>query len=530
MFRPPRTPIMSASMRQLSALFSLVAVLGGCSLPKNPNPIRTEALSESVVQSTRLHQVLQPLAAQHPDRSGIYPLDRAFEAFAVRALLAEQAQRSLDVQYYIWRADTTGLMLLQQLKKAADRGVRVRLLLDDNGTRNLDDLLSKLNAHPNIQVRLFNPFVIRQPKGIGFFFDFERLNRRMHNKSFTVDNTVTIVGGRNIGDEYFGAHGDLTFADLDILALGQVVPEVSNDFDRYWNNDYAFPLELLVEPAPSPDIDFGRLLSRWPARWEKYQQVIDEANTIQALLSANLPLQWVKTEIVSDDPDKARGLATPEDMLSYQLHHAIGTPEKTVDLISPYFVPTATGVLGFSALINEKKVRVRVLTNSYDATDVAIVHAGYMKQRKNLLRAGVELYELKKHNGNEQFLHELRRKRRNPLGISGSSLHAKTFAIDGKRLFVGSFNFDPRSALLNTELGFVIHSPQLAQQIANLFELEIPLSSYKLQLTADQRLRWVETMPQDNTPAIVHEVEPETNLFERMWLGFLSRLPIEWLL
>src|SRR5690625_2641338 len=535
-FRLPRGPLKNRGMKTLTALFSLVALLGGCSLPKQVDVTPSFTLDKSHTQGTRLHQAIAPLARQHPDLSGIYPLADAFEAFAVRMHLTAQAQKTLDVQYYIWRADATGLMLLEALYEAAERGVRVRLLLDDNGTRRLDDILLALHEHPNIEVRLFNPFVIRNPKGIGFFFDFERLNHRMHNKSFTVDNSVTIVGGRNVGDGYFGADGSLLFADLDVLAVGQVVPEVSADFDRYWNNDYAFPIDLIAteshanksEPTGAQNfypLNFSALLAPFAARQTRFLQAAQQVNTVRDLLSGSLDLEWVKTEMVSDDPAKAQGKATPESMLSFQLHHAIGNPRERVDLISPYFVPTATGVLGFAALINENNVQVRVLTNSYEATDVAIVHAGYMKHRKKLLRAGVKLYELKKiSNGSLSPL------RRNPLGISGSSLHAKTFAVDGKRLFVGSFNFDPRSALLNTELGFVIHSERLAQQVSDLFEEEIPQNSYEVILTRQRQLRWLE--PQDNPQEspIIHEVEPGTTLVERLWLGFISRLPIEWLL
>src|SRR5690625_751418 len=541
MFRLPRTSLLSPGMRHLTALLSLTALLGGCSLPKKTDVSESFVLEAQETKNTHLSEAAQPLVAAHQGLSGIYALSDAHDAFAVRALLAQSAEKTLDIQYYIWRADTAGYYLLKSLKEAADRGVRVRLLLDDNGTRNLDHVLYSLSQHPNIEVRLFNPFVIRRPKGIGFFFDFERLNRRMHNKSFTADNTVTIVGGRNIGDEYFGGTEAISFMDLDVLALGEVVPEVSNDFDLYWNNESAYPIELLLnegnlvsaneDQALGYALDFDTLLEKNEKRHQQFIKITQESQLIDELLSGTLELQWVKTEMVSDDPDKARGLASKEQHLSYQLHHAIGTPEHSVDLISPYFVPTDTGVTGFGALITQDKVRVRVLTNSYDATDVAIVHAGYMKHRKNLLRAGVELFELKKTIQDDAPLpRRIKRRIRKPIGIAGSSLHAKTFAVDGKRLFVGSFNFDPRSALLNTELGFVIHSPKLATQVSQLFEEDIPLLSYQVVLTPDGKLRWIERYPDDKTQYKRHETEPNTTLVERFWLGFLSRLPIEWML
>lgn len=542
MFRLPRTSLLNSGIRQLTALLLLTTLLGGCSLPKRTNVAKSFVLDIQKTQSTRLGKAVQPMIEEHPGLSGIYALDDAHEAFAARSLLTEAAEKSLDIQYYIWRGDTAGYYLLWDIKKAADRGVRVRLLLDDNGIRNLDHVLYSLNKHPNIEIRLFNPFVIRRPKEIGFFFDFKRLNRRMHNKSFTVDNTVTIVGGRNIGDEYFGGSSAINFMDLDVMALGKVVPEVSIDFDRYWNNESAYPIELLLHErdliaanetqSKGYALAFEELLKQDEKRWQLLNTATQESSLVDELLTGNLNLQWVKTEMVSDDPNKVRGLASKEEHLSYQLHHAIGTPKHSVDLVSPYFVPTEAGVSGFSSLIDQDNVRVRVLTNSYDATDVAIVHAGYIKHRKNLLRAGIELFELKKMMPEEDspLPKRIKRRIRKPLGFSGSSLHAKTFAVDGERLFVGSFNFDPRSVLLNTELGFVIHSPKLAQQIANLFEEDVPLISYQVVLTPDKKLRWIERYPDENTPFRRHEIEPNTTLIERFWLVFLSRLPIEWML
>lgn len=528
-------------VRNTFATLSLMGGLGGCSLPQLPISEPELALEPTAAHATRLGQSIMPWTHAHPGLSGIYPLADAADAFAVRFNLMAQAQCSLDVQYYIWRADSSGLLLLQALYEAANRGVKVRLLLDDNGTRNLDHLLYGLSLHPNIEVRLFNPFVIRRPKSIGFLFDFKRLNRRMHNKSFTVDNTVTIIGGRNIGDEYFGGTETVSFADLDVMAIGAVVPQVSADFDRYWNHQSAYPIEILLNARNliadnevqrrSYALDFEYLLNKNPQQTKNFLHTIQESAIVDELLTGYLDLHWVKTEMVSDDPDKILGLAPQEELLPYQLQRAIGTPQHSVDLISPYFVPTQTGVEAFSALIKQNGVRVRVLTNSYDATDVAVVHAGYIKHRKQLLQAGVELFELRKIHAEKRSLPErVKRRLRQPIGFSGSSLHAKTFAVDGKRLFVGSFNFDPRSALLNTELGFVIHSPELAQQVSALFDHDIPVLSYQVILSTDHRLRWIERYPVEHTPFALHEVEPNTTLFDRFWLGFLSRLPIEWML
>lgn len=510
--------------RQLAVAFSFTSMVG-CTLPPVGPRVESTAITTEEALDTQLGRSLAPLAQANPGLSGIRSLPDAHEAFAVRVLLAKAAQKTLDIQYYIWRNDTTGGLMLQAIKEAADRGVRVRLLLDDNGITNLDTALVTLDQHPNIQVRLFNPFVLRKPKILGYLFEFSRLNRRMHNKSFTADNMATIVGGRNIGDEYFGATNDILFADLDVLAIGEVVNDVSVDFDRYWSNELAYPIRSIVQNLSTYDLDntdLTRLNPKLPDRREDYIKVISRTEIIQNLLGGELGVEWVHTEMVSDDPAKASGKAQKRDLFTYQLSRAIGTPTSQVDLISPYFVPTKTGVDSFIELMQNEGLSIRVLTNSYEATDVAVVHAGYIKWRKKLLANGVELYELKKQSSGD-----LKKSGIGRFGSSGSSLHAKTFSIDHDRLFVGSFNFDPRSANLNTELGFVIHSPTLASEISSLFDKEIPLSSYQVILGPDRKLQWVE---HKDGKTIIHQKEPGTSVMSRFGINFFSKLPIDWLL
>src|SRR5690606_38643909 len=204
------------------------------------------ALTPAESADTALGRAIAPRAQAHPGKAGIHALADPHDAFAARVLLARTAQKTLDVQYYIWRGDTTGTLLLDELRAAAQRGVRVRLLLDDNGTGGLDAELAALDSHANIEIRLFNPFLIRTPKSIGYVTDFMRANRRMHNKSFTADNQATIIGGRNVGDEYFGAGEAVLFADLDVLAIGKAAGDVSSDFDRYWASKSSYPVSLIL--------------------------------------------------------------------------------------------------------------------------------------------------------------------------------------------------------------------------------------------------------------------------------------------
>ncbi len=501
-----------------------LGILTGCSLPPLESRNASQALAPDVARDTALGRAIAPLAARHPGKSGIHPLADAHDAFAARMMLVRAAQRSLDVQYYIWHDDMTGTMLLEALHAAADRGVRVRLLLDDNGTAGLDTVLAALDAHPNIEVRLYNPFVVRWPKSIGYLTDFRRLNRRMHNKSLTADNQATIVGGRNIGDEYFGATNGVLFTDLDVLAVGAVVPDVSADFDRYWASESAYPVAALLKPA-GPDALAALERKASPVEQSPeaaaYAEAMRALPFIQQLLRGELALEWAETRMVSDDPRKTLGTAPPEAMLPHQLHDIVGAPTTDLELVSPYFVPTASGTEAFARMA-QGGVKVRVLTNALEATDVAVVHSGYASRRHDLLAAGVELFEMKR-----QAAEVERNKSLGPFGSSGSSLHAKTFAVDGRSVFVGSFNFDPRSARLNTELGFVIDSPTLARHIADAFEHDIPRSAYRVCLDDKGRLYWLE---QRDGRTIRHDTEPGTTAWQRFSVWFVSLLPIESLL
>ena len=289
----------------------------------------------------------------------------------------------------------TGTLLFNGLYKAAERGVRVRLLLDDGNTSGLDPILAALDAHPNIEVRLFNPFVVRDVRLLNFF-DFSRLNRRMHNKSFTADNQVTIVGGRNVGDQYFGAPGGIMFVDVDILAVGPVVDAVSDIFDRYWASESSYPLERLLPPADSNAYaELASAISRVQSApsTEEYMSAVRDSSLVRELVAGQLSLEWAVTRVISDDPAKGLGLAAPEALMLHKLKQIIGTPTSEVDLVSPYFVPGAAAVAAFTALARQG-VQIRVLTNSLEATDVAAVYAGYAKSRKSLLQAGVQLYEI----------------------------------------------------------------------------------------------------------------------------------------
>lgn len=505
------------------ALLLSIGLIDGCSpLPSLENRSVSTALVDT--GTTRLGRAISPRVGAHPGKSGIYPLPDGRDAFAARALLARAAERTLDVQYYIWQQDMTGTLLFEALHAAADRGVRVRLLLDDNNTSGLDPILAALDSHPNIQVRLFNPFVIRKPRWIGYVTDFFRLNRRMHNKSFTADNQVTIIGGRNIGDEYFGATEGTLFVDLDAMAVGPVVNAVSNQFDRYWASKSSYPANRLLPPADPALLakleSAASLVERDPAA-AAYVHAIRNSSFVLDLVQGRLELLWAATRMVSDDSAKGLGRAPPEAFLFQRLKKIIGEPKSELELVSPYFVPTAVGVETFAALAKQG-VKIRVLTNSLEATDVAIVHAGYAKRRKPLLEAGIKLYEMQRLSPER-----VASKSAGPMGSSASSLHAKTFSVDRSHVFIGSFNFDPRSANLNTELGFVIASPALAQKIADAFNGIILANAYEVRLSDAGQLYWIERREGE---LVRHNAEPGTSFWQRVGIWFISLLPIDWLL
>ena len=477
--------------------------------------------------STPLGRAVAPLAAAHPGLSGIHPLADAPDAFEVRASLARAAARSIDAQYYIWHQDLTGRLLFNELRVAADRGVRVRLLLDDNNTPGLDPIIAALDAHRDIEVRLFNPFTIRKPRLIGFLTDFRRLNRRMHNKSFTVDNQATVVGGRNIGDEYFGAGSGALFVDLDVLAVGPVVSEVSTDFDRYWASGSSYPADRIVAAATSAEIgEVQRRLLAAPSDGRSYLERTG-APMVERLVGGKLKLGWAPVRMISDDPAKALGRAAPGELFFSRLTASMGEPERSLDLVSGYFVPAEEGTRTLVALA-ARGVRVTVLTNALGATDVPIVHAGYAKRRKPLLRAGVRLFELR---GADAALRPDRNSGGTGSGSrlsgTGSALHAKTFAADREQLFVGSFNFDPRSANLNTELGFVIDSSALAGGMQGTLNRVAPARAYEVRLSPGGELYWVE---RTGGKEVRHDTEPDTTRWQRLAVRLLSLLPIEWLL
>lgn len=514
--------------RLKASLFAIALALGAgvtCAQAPPATPgngsSSVEITAPPLGNKTRLGNFLEPATLKHSGLSGVYPLAHPQSAFAARALLAGAADRTIDIQNYIWRADETGFLLFEALWQAAERGVHVRLLLDDNNTSGLDQTLAALDAHPRIEVRLYNPMQHRRFRMLNYITDFSRSNRRMHNKAFTVDGLATILGGRNVGNEYFGEGEGILFEDLDVLAVGSAPPAVAKSFELYWSSSSAHPVTDLVK---ADDDAIPRLVQRFEdtrssERASAYLKSLQEDPLVRDLLDGKLPLTWARAQVVFDHPSKTLGKGEEKEVLLLaEMLPELGYPKRSFDLVSPYLVPGRQGTAELGTLV-KRGVRVRILTNSMAATDVAAVHAGYAKYRKELLRAGVELYELRPAAG--------RQRGSGFGGGSASSLHAKTFALDDSRLFVGSFNFDPRSAHLNTELGLIIDSPELARQLGDVFEKSVPQAAYEVKLTPAGALQWTE---RTDSGVVVHDIEPEATATRRLLVFLLALLPIEWML
>ncbi|MGS0893517.1 phospholipase D-like domain-containing protein [Burkholderia stagnalis] len=480
--------------------------------------------------ATPLRDALAAPEAAHPGQSGFRLLPDGATALQMRIALARAATKTLDMQYYIATEDTTGKLLLGAALYAADRGVRVRMLVDDLNFRDIDRVMAALNTHPNIEIRVFNPFGASQQGMVRRTADFltriDSFTRRMHNKAMIADNQIAIVGGRNLGDEYFSASPTLQFRDLDVLAAGPVTNDVSGSFDAYWASASSYPLRVLNHQTFDPkDLDAMRdeLREHWHKNAEPYDaKPLNATPLAQQISRDELGLVWAPAEFKVDAPDK---IAQPtDDYVSPPMQRLVelthGAQQEFL-AFSPYFVPHDAGVKTLGET-TARGVRVAILTNSLAATDAVAVQAGYAPYRVPLLRHGVELYEFKAQPG---------RPRTRLLGSrSRASLHAKAYVIDRKILVIGSMNLDPRSAHLNTELALVIHSPVLAQQVATIFARATqPDESYRVSLATPAgggapELKWTGV---DNGVPNTYYVDPHAGLLRNVLTGVFMLLPVD---
>jgi putative cardiolipin synthase len=501
----------------------LAALLCACAVTAPGPEHRTASYALSDSAATALGRRFGTEAQRHPGLSGFDLVTSGREAFDLRYALAQRAQRTIDVQYYIWESDGAGRALLAALIAAADRGVRVRMLLDDLSLEGRDDGLAVLNAHPNIRVRLFNPFMARSDHLVDFLFDFARVNHRMHNKAFIVDNAVAVVGGRNIGDAYFSANDQSNFRDIDLLAAGPIVHQISADFDAFWNSVWSRSIRRFVHRRPDEEEihDFVDQLHQRIAADHAFPFTADlNAASLDDILR-RLParLIWGKATVLADLPDKPE---TSEPEIVEELRADVG-PTLRHDLLleSAYFIPAGDGTAHLCALV-KRGIRVRVLTNSAATNDELSAYAGYARYREDLLRCGVELYELRPDAGFVRHEWTWLRNR------STAALHTKAAVFDGDKVLIGSFNLDPRSAKLNTELALLIDSRPLASKVAAFIETGMkPGNAYALQLDLNGNIAW---LARDAGALHRLDEEPYLNFWRSLEVDILSLLPIEQLL
>ncbi|MCF6311383.1 MAG: phospholipase D family protein [Verrucomicrobiales bacterium] len=520
---------MSTTIFHYSLLILIVISLTSCATaPPNDSRTASYALPKAETSSSSLTRHIRKESAPHDlsGKSGARLLVNGTSAFVARMLLVEQAQKSLDLQYYIWNADLSGRLLTHQLLKAADRGVRVRVLLDDMVFAGRDANASLLGQHPNIELRIYNPFSRKSSRLWQMATRMKTITRRMHNKTFTADGSISILGGRNIGDEYFNANHDLDYGDLDVMVIGPVVEKVENSFDRYWNSQLAYPISTLHPQTPN-QTQTTQLRSQLASliklpEAKRYRVALENSQLASDLRNKNLKFEWTQARIVVDAPEKTTSPRSAKELhLTTQLKPYFDHTQKELILISPYFVPTKKGT-AFLCKLSQQGTRVRILTNSLASTDVAPVHAGYRKYRKALLAAGIELYEVNDttqapEKGGANWLGE----------VSKSSLHAKSFIFDRQQIFIGSYNFDPRSAIENTEIGIILDSPIISSKLAILFEQQLERGSYRLELS-NGKLLWHQVEKNGNIKT--YHKDPHTTFFQRLAPRLMGLLPIEWLL
>ncbi|MFV1992458.1 MAG: phospholipase D family protein [Acidiferrobacterales bacterium] len=532
--------------KKLAPIFlaiSLLLVSACAQLPVNNNTNPSYAYRDTGKSS--LEKKASAWLKKSHDKSAMFLLDEGTGAFLARMALLIEAERSIDVQYYIWRADLTGKLFYGEMIKAADRGVRVRVLLDDISiTSENEAMLYAMDKHKNIEVRLFNPFASRGFRLADYLTDASRINRRMHNKSFTVDGQYTVVGGRNIGNEYFSADEESNFRDLDVLSVGKIVRDVEKQFDAYWNSKIVYPIKLFTHnQSTTKDLEkLTKELSEFGKAQEgsKYDLDIQDSelykyfeNELQIKNYKKLFSKLFSGDVLVlyDDPEKGLGKSKKEVVfLKSLLKPHLDKVTNRFEMISPYFVPGSRGTKYLSSLVKQG-IKVRVITNSLSSTDGIMAQSGYARQRLNLLKGGIELYELKA----EEKTRASRSLRRG--GKAKSGLHAKTYIFDRKEIFIGSFNFDPRSAYINTEVGILYQIPEMARLIGSaVFDDDLKEFTYRLELvTVDEiddegiesrveKIYWVETI---NGKEIRYDVDPKTSAWRRFNEDIYSILPIE---
>jgi len=514
--------------RSLSCLLLFFLLTACSSLPQNNSAANYafEKSSNTTIEKQVISSNRQ--AGLADDAVTMLLLDDGIDAFVARLSLINAAHKSVDLQYYLYHSDLSGGLLTAALWQAAERGVRIRLLLDDMDMQGKDKNLSALSSHPNINIRLFNPFIRGKNRSSQFVTQFGSITRRMHNKSLTVDGSITILGGRNIGDTYFGADDDIVFGDLDVALTGPIVEQVSSSFDEYWNHSLSYSVQLLSDYQwDDQTIESISLQIEEMLQTKQDHHYVKElkANKLGELIQSNdVKVYSGEAHLLVDSPNKITASRNKQKYhLAPQLAPHINAVKQELIIVSPYFVPGDEGLAFFAELI-ERGIEIKILTNSLKSNDVMVVHAGYSKYRKKLLKMGVKLYEMDSQLlTSEKVFNKATNKKSSIWGKSKASLHAKYFIIDRQSTFIGSLNLDPRSFYENTEIGVILDAPDLSKYVAQQFDNLINRIAFELSLQQGDII-WSKTIA-GKTTTYLHE--PYSSWWERFKVGFVSYLPGE---
>lgn len=492
----------------------LIVFLAGCATGPIDYP-RSDSFIETDTQDTRLGREVAEWEQAHPGMHGFYPLIGGMDALGARLALIDAAERTIDAQYFLMKSDDAGLIFIMKLLEAADRGVRVRFLLDDVFTTVDDEVFLLLDQHPNIEMRLFNPLGRGGNKWLNYVGDFDRANRRMHNKSFTVDNQISIVGGRNIAEEYFELKRGGEFRDADILVAGSLAEEIGRNFDQFWNHSLAVPMEAFESGRLDRDLETARADAS-DQFGEAIQTIYGQAigsELVQELLADRVNLFAAPGEMISDEPDKLLNeISVDQQVLVTRMAEVVSEAESEVIVVTPYFIPGPNGV-EFWRRLTDRGVRVIVLTNSLASTNHVAVHGGYARYRHRLIQAGVELHELRVDAVTESDDDDRST-------IESVTLHTKAMVMDRRYTFIGSLNLDPRSIDINTEMGVLVDSTDMAESLAVPFMEVLPGRAYRVVEDENGSLRWKAVIDGED---ISEKTEPQSSGWRR-FKAFLSRI------
>ena len=502
------------------AAATLVSACASLPPPAEREPVAAFSMSGDTVLGALAAAEAEPRGGL----SGFSVLDTGREAFLQRARLIEAAERSIDAQYYIWNSDRSGRYLACRLYAAAERGVRVRLILDDMNILGRDAVIAGLDRHPNVEIRIFNPSPNRGGLGkwLAFASEFQRLNRRMHNKSFVADSAFGIVGGRNIGDEYFDLHPEMNFRDRDVLAVGPIVERISAKFDAYWNAELSYPVGLLAPAVDNTDQDTASIRQGCIAAEEAlglaHRPTSDASEARVRLAQSLAALTWAEAELVFDPPATGREQSSDEPkQTALALRALVDASAEEILVESAYFI-LGNEQLQRLAELRAEGVRVAALTNSLASNDLTTNHSGYARRRKAMLAAGLELHELRP----DAEACVVWIEGRDDCGSATVGLHSKSAVFDRRIVYIGSFNINLRSIYLNSETILLIHSPELAHQVAAAIELAMmPANSWRVSKASDGAITWAGREGEQWTH------EPATGFGHRVRAGLFRLLPME---